>query len=195
MTLSYHPTHARRLSQQSFTPPSLFYSPTSLSIHTDFPSSSAPASSFPAIADGRSAGTVDALFGEWISEVERERIIASWRGVLARGKRLFLLFWLVDLELNALMVMTVDIMETKVVTVNADTSVEEACDVRLFLRVHTPLLLRVLTVRSGRCYYQKASNVSSSSILPILHHPPVHLPHHQHTLPNPLQLNPPPHLG
>ena len=33
--------------------------------------------------------------------------------------------------------MSVDIMETKVVTVNADTSVEEACDVR-FLLVHTP---------------------------------------------------------
>jgi len=72
MTLSYHSTHARRL---SFTPPSLFYSPTPLSIHTDFPSS-APAS-FPAIADGRNVGTVDALFGEWISEVEREQIIAS----------------------------------------------------------------------------------------------------------------------
>jgi len=86
MTLSYHPTHARRL---SFTPPSLFYSPTPLSIHTDFPSS-APAS-FPAIADGRNVGTVDALFGEWISEVEREQIIASWRGVLARGNVPFLL--------------------------------------------------------------------------------------------------------
>jgi len=84
MTLSYHSTHARRLSQQSFTPPSLFYSPTPLSIHTDFPSS-AP-SAFPAAAtDVRNAGTVDALFGEWISELEREQIIASWRGVLARG--------------------------------------------------------------------------------------------------------------
>jgi len=37
---------------------------------------------------------------------------------------------------------TVDIMETKVVTVNANTSVEEACDVRSRV-CHVPMVLTV----------------------------------------------------
>lgn len=83
MTSPYHSTHSRRLSQQSFNT-SLFYSPSTISINTDF-SDCTNVTSASGIGSGTGNTTTDFLFCEWISEVERDQIIASWRGVLARG--------------------------------------------------------------------------------------------------------------
>ena len=72
----------------------------------------------------------DSVFGELVSEEERDEIVRVWEGVHARGKfdddddYEFAENWF-DLYIS-------DIVENKVVIVDASISVEEACDVRSF---------------------------------------------------------------